>query len=199
MKRLAVLAMVVVLLFSTTAFAAVNSKTTSDLTNVVGTVVSGTAPEGFEVVVVTEEKEQVTKELAKIFEFVTAGGAPASYFPTEIQELISVKLPLVDISALELNEFIAIDVVNFADTITDAVVEFKFATEYAVGQNIVFLMGVYNGDVDENGEFIVEWLMLDAVVTESGNIAVTFTQEDLALINDAVAVSVAVLSEPVVK
>jgi hypothetical protein len=198
MKRFAVLAMVVVFLFSTTAFAAVNSKTTSDLTSVVKTEVTGVAPAEFAVVVVAMEfePEAVTKELEKIFQFVTPEVAPVSYFPEEVQEVFAEKLPLVDLTTYELNEFISIDVVNFEDTIESAVVEFKFTTQYVENQSILFVVGLYTGEVDENGEYIVEWLLLDAVVTEDGSIAVTFTQEALARMADAAAVSVAVLSEP---
>ena len=145
MKKMAMaLAAALMVLGVSTAFAATPSKTTTDVTHVQkveavkedGTVA---AADGWNLEV-TEDADEVTSEIAKIYaHVVTAGNSAVSYFPTETQEALAER--------------------------------------------------------DAKGQYVVDWKVLEAEVLENGDLSVVFPLDVLAQMNDAVAVSMAVLSE----
>ena len=105
------------------------------------------------------------------------------------------KLP--DIEQMEINEFITIEPIEYKEEYGDIKTNFTFVTEYKVEQMVVVLIGVYSGEVDENGQFVVEWIVLDAVVEEDGSLSVVIPQADMLKMQDAASVAMAVLSEKI--
>lgn len=105
------------------------------------------------------------------------------------------KLP--DIEQMEINEFITIEPIEYKEEYGDIKTSFTFVTEYKVEQIVVVLIGAYTGEVDENGQFVVEWIVLDAVVEEDGSLSVVIPQADMLKMQEAASVAMAVLSEKI--
>ncbi len=203
MKKFAcVLASMLLALSAAGAMAdAVPSKTTTDVTQVKtveavkedGTVEAVT---GWDIEV-AEDAAPVTEEIAKIYQEVFVNGKTAvAYFPAETQKAIAVLLPEgVNASKLMMNEFITLEIVGQMETATDVKVTFTFTTKYEMDQNVVVVIGLYDGTRDANGQYNVEWVALDAEVLENGDIAVVFPAELVEQMNDAAAVAMAVLND----
>ena len=203
MKKFAcVLASMLLALSAVGAMAdAVPSKTTTDVTQVKtveavkedGTVEAVT---GWDIEV-AEDAAPVTEEIAKIYQEVFVNGKTAvAYFPAETQEAIAALLPEgVNASKLMMNEFITLEIVGQMETATDVKVTFTFTTKYEMDQNVVVVIGLYDGTRDANGQYNVEWVALDAEVLENGDIAVVFPAELVEQMNDAAAVAMAVLND----
>ena len=201
-KFVCVLASMLLALSAAGAMAdAVPSKTTTDVTQVKtveavkedGTVEAVT---GWDIEV-AEDAAPVTEEIAKIYQEVFVNGKTAvAYFPAETQEAIAALLPEgVNASKLMMNEFITLQIVGQMETATDVKVTFTFTTKYEMDQNVVVVVGIYDGTRDANGQYNVEWVALDAEVLENGDIAVVFPAELVEQMNDAAAVAMAVLND----
>lgn len=183
-----------------TASAAVPSKTTTDIANKAEVVdATGSQVSASFVVEQTGDKAPVVEEIVRISEAVNVQGkAPVEYFPAEVQTAVAAKLPEVaDIKTLEMNEFISITATGYDTLFGDVTVAFDVVSTYKPGQKVVALVGVYSGARDANGEYIVEWIPMNAEVTSDGRIQIAFTADVLAKIQNAAATSLAVLSEPV--
>ena len=72
---------------------------------------------------------------------------------------------------------------------------FTFTTKYEAGKKVAVVLGLYNGERDAKGQYVVDWKALEAEVLENGDLSVVFPLDVLAQMNDAVAVSMAVLGE----
>lgn len=202
-KWMSILVAALLVLSMTTAFAAVPSKTTSNATTVTAVVTTtGVAvAEDFKVEVVVEESAPVVQEITKIATFVAENSAPVvEYFPVEVKEQIVAKLPeTVVTEEVEINEFVTIDQTAYTETYGDVKTSFSFTTVYAPEQTLVALVGIFTGEVDENGEPIIEWIVLDAIANEDGTVEVTFTQDAMLKMQSAEATSLAIINTPAVE
>ncbi len=191
MKKFALaLASMLLVLSAAGAAAAVPSKTTTDVTRV--KAVESTEPTML--IEVTEDDAPVVEEIEKIYQHVAVKGQAAiAYFPVETQNEIIALLPEgVKGSALTMNEFVTL---TTEGTAADAKVTFTFTTRYTVDQKVVVVIGLYDGTRDANGQYNVEWVVLDAEVLESGDIAVEFPAELVERMKNAVATAMAVLND----
>ena len=191
MKKFALaLASMLLVLSAAGAVAAVSSKTTTDVTRV--KAVESTEPTML--IEVTEDAAPVVEEIEKIYQHVAVKGQAAlAYFPVETQNEIIALLPEgVKGSALTMNEFVTL---TTEGTAADAKVTFTFTTRYTVDQKVVVVIGLYDGTRDANGQYNVEWVVLDAEVLESGDIAVEFPAELVERMKNAVATAMAVLND----
>lgn len=191
MKKFALaLASMLLVLSAAGAAAAVPSKTTTDVTRV--KAVESTEPTML--IEVTEDDAPVVEEIEKIYQHVAVKGQAAiAYFPVETQNEIIALLPEgVKGSALTMNEFVTL---TTEGTAADAKVTFTFTTRYAVDQKVVVVIGLYDGTRDANGQYNVEWVVLNAEVLESGDIAVEFPAELVERMKNAVATAMAVLND----
>lgn len=191
MKKFALaLASMLLVLSAAGAVAAVPSKMTTDVTRV--KAVESTEPTML--IEVTEDAAPVVEEIEKIYQHVAVKGQAAiAYFPVETQNEIIALLPEgVKGSALTMNEFVTL---TTEGTAADAKVTFTFTTRYTVDQKVVVVIGLYDGTRDANGQYNVEWVVLDAEVLESGDIAVEFPAELVERMKNAVATAMAVLND----
>lgn len=191
MKKFALaLASMLLVLSAAGAAAAVPSKTTTDVTRV--KAVESTEPTML--IEVTEDDAPVVEEIEKIYQHVAVKGQAAiTYFPVETQNEIIALLPEgVKGSALTMNEFVTL---TTEGTAADVKVTFTFTTRYTVDQKVVVVIGLYDGTRDANGQYNVEWVVLDAEVLESGDIAVEFPAELVERMKNAVATAMAVLND----
>jgi len=201
-KWTSILVTVLLVLSMTTAFAAVPSKTTTNTAAVTTiTSVSGAElAETFKVTVAEADDEDVVKEIQKIYTFVSDGNAPVEYFPVEVKEQIVAKLPETIVAAdVEINEFVTIDQTDYEESYGDVKASFRFTTVYAPEQSLVAVVGIFTGEVAENGEPIVEWIVLDAVANEDGTVEVTFTADAMLKIQNAATTSLAIINTPAVE
>ena len=191
MKKFALaLGSMLLVLSAAGAVAAVPSKTTTDVTRV--KAVESTEPTML--IEVTEDAAPVVEEIEKIYQHVAVKGQAAiAYFPVETQNEIIALLPEgVKGSALTMNEFVTL---TTEGTAADVKVTFTFTTRYTVDQKVVVVIGLYDGTRDANGQYNVEWVVLDAEVLESGDIAVEFPAELVERMKNAVATAMAVLND----
>ena len=139
---------------------------------------------------VTEDDAPVVEEIEKIYQHVAVKGQAAiAYFPVETQNEIIALLPEgVKGSALTMNEFVTL---MTEGTAADVKVTFTFTTRYTVDQKVVVVIGLYDGTRDAN----VEWVVLNAEVLESGDIAVEFPAELVERMKNAAATAMAVLND----
>lgn len=201
MKRVFAIALALMMLCAAAlADAVVPSKTTTDInktTEVIVTVQDETVEvkETF-AIIVAEDKEPVAQEIAKIYTAVVEEQtAPVEYFPAEVQTVIAEKLPEIEnIAELELNEFVTVDEIDYEEAYGDVEVVFELTTLYQPEQQIVVLVGFYTGEVDEEGNYVVEWVVLDAVVTEEGFVKVLFPTDALVKLQQSEAAAMAVLN-----
>lgn len=190
MKKFALaLASMLLVLSAAGAVAAVPSKTTTDVTRV--KAVESTEPT---MLIEVTEDAPVVEEIEKIYQHVAVKGQAAiAYFPVETQNEIIALLPEgVKGSALTMNEFVTL---TTEGTAADVKVTFTFTTRYTVDQKVVVVIGLYDGTRDANGQYNVEWVVLDAEVLESGDIAVEFPAELVERMKNAVATAMAVLND----
>ena len=183
-----------------TAYAAVPSKTTTDIGGKTEVVAKGEVEVKDEFVIgSTEDKEPVIEEIAKIYEEVVVQNKPAvEYFPQKVQNAITEKLPeVLDAKELEMNEFVTIHTDGYEEAYGDMDVYFELTTVYDPNQKIVALVGFYTGEKDDNGNYIVEWVPMDAEVTEDGRVKVNFAKQDLLKLQNAATAALAILSEPI--
>lgn len=127
-------------------------------------------------------------------------GAVESTGATTLEELTANTAPevlekLPDIEKLEINEFITIEPIEYKEEYGDIKTNFTFVTEYKPEQQVIALFGLYSGEVDEFGEFVVEWIVLDALVEEDGSLSVVIPQAEMLRMQDALSVAMVVLSE----
>lgn len=202
MKKFALmLASMLLVLSAAGAMAAVPSKTTTDVTQVKAVEIVGedgtvVANPGWNIAV-TEDDAPATEEIAKVYQHIAVKGESAiSYFPADTQTAIAAVLPeTVKANGLTMNEFVSLKVAGTIDAAADAKVTYTFTTKYTQDQNVVVVLGIYDGTRDANGQYVVTWIPLAAEVQENGDIAVVFPAEVVAQINDAVATTMAVLND----
>lgn len=191
MKKIALaLASTLLVLSAAGAMAAVPSKTTTDVTRV--KAVESTEPTL--VIEVAEDAAPVAEEIAKIYQQVAVNGqAAVAYFPTETQSEIIALLPEgVKSSAMIMNEFVTLTAEGVA---ADGKATFTFTTRYTVNQKVVVVIGLYDGTRGANGQYNVEWVVLDAEALENGDIAVEFPAELVERMENAGATAMAVLND----
>ncbi len=191
-KTVAVLLSLVMILTLTCALAAVPSKTSDNIAKV-GTLVADGDPskdlKGLSIIIT--ESEKVDETLAELIEAVK-DNAPAAFFPEDVQAKIAESLPEgVTPADLELNEFAALDVIGFEpDTYSVVTAPFTFDTAYAQDQKVFPVVGVYGDDT-------ISWVNLpEAEVGEDGSITLAFDDAQLAAMDPAPALALAVLSTP---
>ncbi len=200
MKKRVVLALALVLALSAaTTSAAVPSKTTSDMTRVVALVsANGAEISGGFALTIVKGGEEIAAEIDKIIDFVVnQGGSPIDCFGDAAALAVAALLPQdFDLSALELNEFVGVMAAGYDSASGDAIATFNFITKYAQGQALVALLGLYSGEVDGEGNSIVEWVALHAEGQADGGVAITFPSDILVRLQAAPAAALAILSEP---
>ncbi|MBR3504887.1 MAG: hypothetical protein IKO07_11700 [Clostridia bacterium] len=203
----------------TTAFAAgVPSKTTTTTTTI--STIAGasgqTLPDKFGLTVVPDTA-MTADVIEDMYEFVSEGGTLIDYFEPEVQNDIlahlnankpaTEALTLDDLKDYEINEVVSVDAVNYEEGMDDVVVNFDFATPYEPGQKLIAILDCFNGERVEVAPNEFEWVsdkyILDAEVVEvevdgktENQVAVTFTEEALRAMNDSVANTLSILSEP---
>lgn len=204
-KWMGMLLAVAMILLVTGAHAAVPSKTTSDVGKVSGVQSLSGATIGSDFVVqIAVDQAPVVQEINALYNFVNdplSPKAPIEYFPAETQEAVRAAVEATlgqgyDMSQMEINEIVTLGEVGYDPAYGDVSVSFSLATQYTPDQKVVALLGIYSGAVDENGNFVVEWVVADAQVEADGQISVVLTSDTLSRFSTASTVSMAVLSTP---
>lgn len=205
-KWLTMLMAMLMMLTVVSAYAAVPSKTTADMTQTQDvTSASGAELPDTVVVEVVKNDEKVEAEIAELYTFVNnpaASKAPIEYFPVEVQMNVQEHLTAMgvpedyDIKQMEINEFVAIDEFGYEEQYGDIVARFSFATKYAKGTKLVGLLGIYGNEMDANGNYLVEWMVVEAEALEDGSVALVLPQELMLRIQAASSTALAVLNEP---
>ncbi len=231
MKKLISILLVGLMLCAQVVAFAVPSKTTTDITKAVTITTSTgvTVADDF-ALGTTSDSPAVVEEISKLFAFVnnpdaTEPVAPVTYFDTEVQdqitaafdELIAAALPAgetaaeIDINNLEINEFTSLEVANYDAEYGDMAVEFSFATDYKVGQNMLALLGAYTTETAADGTTtaVPTWIVVPAKVVEDTDnlgdddetmqsiVEVDFTADVMAQLSEADEVAMAIVSEKV--
>ncbi|MBQ3080665.1 MAG: hypothetical protein IJC48_11830 [Clostridia bacterium] len=174
------------------------SKTATDNTQIEDIAsANGLIKDDFKIIV-AEDKEPIKREIEKMYAFVNEENkAPAEYLPAEVLALAVDALDGCEISLMEINEFVTIESVNYKEEYGDIVVNIEFVTNFAVGQKACACLAVYTGETDEaTGEYKVEWVVLEAVALENGNLSVYIPMEEVLRIQDEFAVGMIVMNEP---
>lgn len=190
-KRLVSLLLAVMLLMTGVVYAEFNgSKTVADTTTSRVVTSTGLQVSADFTVTTTDPTTFSTEVYNQIGMFLPGAGAGVvKFFSDDIQSEISALLPVgLDAAKLEMNEFSALDAINYLIAYGDVTVAFKFATQYVLGQTVVVLVGV-------NTPVGVEWHVLEATVNADGEVEVVFPADVVTLVNANDAV-LAVLSVP---
>ncbi len=199
MKKTLALLMALVMMSLTFALAALPSKTSSDIASVGQLIADGDENKdigGLQIIIV--EDETVDETLGEIAE-ATKEKTPFEFFPEDLQKAIAEKLgDDFDPKALELNEFVALDVIGYEpDKYSAVMAPFTFETEYKPDQRVFPVLGFY-----DNGE--VEWAtlgdqFLEGEVQEDGSVNITFEDALLARMDASPSIALAILSTPAAK
>lgn len=189
-----------------TAFAAVPSKTTGDLTDLIGVVNDeGTdlSDQGLTVTVETtpvqtqspkpKAKEPsvadlLLKDVAKFL--ADTNGAPIQYFGEDALTQATQMMPEgTDLTSMALNEFFAVSIDGYNATFGNVTAKFTFASAYEPGQGMLAMVGFPGADQ-------VTWYPMQAVCDEDGVVAIRLTGDVLAQSQQGEAI-IAILSEQV--
>ena len=192
MKKLFALMVALVMMCLAIAVAALPSKTSDDVATVGKIIADGDENKECKLSIIIVEDETVDETLAEIAEAVK-DKAPIEFFPEELQKDIGEKLGEdADPKVLELNEFVALDVLNYEpDTYTYVTAPFTFATEYKVDQKALPVLGFY----DQGDE--VDWVALnEAEIQEDGSVSISFEDALLARMDASPSIAMAILSIP---
>ena len=224
-KWISILVAVMLVLSMTAAFAAeVPSKTTTGTSQVVAmeTVSGSTLPTGFAVETVPDTA--MTAELIEnVYEFVQKeGNAPIDYFEPEVQDEIlahlNANVPATevmtknDLKTWVIYEITSVDAINYDESMGDVIIYFDFATPYELDQKMIGILDCFSGErveVQPNVyEFVSEKFILDSKVVElevedengvkktEKKVAVTFTKDAILKMQDSVASTLSIFSEP---
>ena len=196
MKKLTALFLCMGILFiMSAAGAAVPSISTSDTTQVVSITPSSDAVshENF-AIFPTEPKDPMKEAIKEMYDFVNVTSpsqALAGFFLPEDQAKLAEKIPAaLTPDMLDVNEMTPLGIVNYDVEYGDVDVRFSFATEYEAGKAVVALLGLM--DAQEN----FQWIALDAVAADDGDIVVKFTQEACLKMETAVEMVLIIFNEP---
>lgn len=143
------------------------SKTVEDIT----TVVSTTENNGKAVIIVVEPSEVEQAYIDEMTAALENGSAPIDLFDEETAAAIAEVVG--DTSALEINEIIPIDVMDY--TVEDGFVTatFQTITPYSPDQTLVAVITFINGEETEE-------MVLEARANEDGTVTVRFPVEVMA-------------------
>lgn len=177
------------------------SKTADDMIHI-NTIISedGTPLADDFALIITEESDVITIELAKIHEHVKKEELPISaYLPEESQNEIQLLLNQngrnTQKEELVVYEYLPLITENYKDTYGDVIATFRFATPYAEGQQVVTMLGLPKDGAVETDPTLMDWAVQRAQVNADGEVEIVFDQ--LALIGMGEdAGLLLVLSEP---
>ncbi len=146
---------------------------------------------------VVADKDPIVKEIEKLYAFVnTENKAPAEYFPEDTKAQVQTIMGDIALDDLFINEFVTVEAEGYNEEFGDVVVYIEFVTHFSVGQKVAVCLAVYTGETDENGEYAVEWVVLNAVSAENGSLAVFVPGEEVFRIQNEYAVGIVVLNAP---
>ena len=158
------------------------SKTAYDTVRVTKLAAADGTPieDDFELLVV-EESEIITRELALIREHVKEKEQPVcTWLPDEDRDEIQLLLTdELDRDELVVYDYLPLITKNYKDTYGDVISAFTFATPYEEGQQVVTVLGLPREEPVE-GETLMDWAVQRAQVNADGEVEIVFDQ--LALI-----------------
>lgn len=189
-----------------TAFAAVPSKTTGDLTDLIGIVNDEGTDLSDQGLTVTVETTPVQTESAKpkakepsvadlllkdVAKFLAdTKSAPIQYFGDDALAQAAQMMPEgTDLTSMALNEFFAVSIDGYNATFGNVTAKFTFASAYTPGQGMLAMVGLPGADQ-------VTWYPMQAVCDEDGVVAIRLTGDVLAQSQQGEAI-IAILSEQV--
>jgi len=167
-KWVALLVALVILTGSASTLAATPSKTTEDLTRVIG--VETKAGEISDAIIWVEEtpSEVAKTQLDAMKSFVEKKNPPVNYFPDAAKTEIAALVPKgTDLTKLNLSEYAAFSVGDYDATLGDIYATFQFPTVFTVGKTVVALVGFKSSD----GTIV--WHALETIVV-NGNLRIVF-------------------------
>ena len=130
----------------------------------------------FELLVV-EESEIITRELALIREHVKTEEQPVcTWLPDEDRDEIQLLLTDgLDRDELVVYDYLPLITKNYKETYGDVISSFTFATPYEPGQQVVTVLGLPREEQVE-GETLMDWAVQRAQVNENGEVEIVFDQ-----------------------
>lgn len=148
-------------------------------------------------ILITDQTEQMTTEIANIRAFVKDEHHPLfNYFSQSVQDEAKLLMPQgTDTDTLLAYEVVAVSAVNYRDTYGDATAVIQFPTPYQDGQTVIALLGLYRADAQGFNGSIMDWTVLKASVQDNA-VNVTFKQLLLPKMEIDKALLV-ILSEPI--
>lgn len=194
-KKLVCLVLALMLVTAGVVYAApVGSKMTGDLVQV-GSVASSTgATIASDFAIDTKAETDYSKAVFEEIQSFLADGSKkiAEYFPAAVVSEIASQLAASGITGvstddLVVNEFMPLDVQNYAAEYGDLTVEFDFPTQFTVNDAVVALVGV-------NGATETEWNVVPSRVTVDGPVELTLTGDILGKVGSGAVL--AILSAP---
>ena len=195
MKKIFALLLAIVMMSLTFALAALPSKTSGDVVTVGKLVADGDESKEVALQITIVEDEKVDETLGEIAE-TTKEKSPFEFFPEDVQKAIAEKLgEEFDPKALELNEFVALDVTGYEpEKYSTIMAPFTFETEFKADQKVFPVVGLYDGEE-------VEWVtlgeqFLEGEVQEDGSVNITFEDAMLARMDASPSIAMALLSTP---
>lgn len=203
-KSICILLSLLLVCLISTAMAAVPSKTTGDLTDLIGVVNdegSDLSDQGLTVTVETastqpqssktKQKEPsvadlLLKDVAKFL--ADTKGSPIQYFGEDAQTQAALMMPEgTDLTAMALNEFFAVSIGGYNTTFGSVTAKFTFASAYEPGQGMLAMVGLPGADQ-------VTWYPMQATCDKDGVVAIRLTGDLLSQTQQGEAV-IAILSE----
>lgn len=140
--------------------------------------------------------EKAAEQLEKLNKFVAEGNPVAKFFPEEVQNAVTAKLPAgAALDALELNELEAVETENAgaaAKAYDEVLVKIAFTTNYADAEAIYPILRL------ENADGSVTWHLVEAEIEEDGSVTLHLPSDLLAKFEAAVSAVMFVLNTPFV-
>jgi len=144
------------------------------------------------------EDNMVTLEAIKqLYEVIVKDKIPAiEAFPEEARAAAEAYLQEeTDSESLELMEAVTLNCSGYQEKFGAIYSIFNFLTNFSEAKDCVVLVGINNGEKDEAGKHVFEWLPIPAMPSgEDGHLGMLFPVEDMLKLEDAEEIVLVVLS-----
>ncbi|MDD4311892.1 MAG: hypothetical protein PHW41_05360 [Eubacteriales bacterium] len=168
---IALVVALVILTVSTSALAAQPSKTTEDLTRVIGVETKAGNADSSLIGVETTLFEAAKTQLTAIKSFLAKKNTISNYFSDDVKKGMSALLPTgTDLTKLTMSEYVALGIGKYDATMGDVTATFQFPTAFAADKTVIAMVGYEGSD----GTMI--WQALQTTVV-NGNLHIVFPSD----------------------
>jgi len=146
--------------------------------------------------IVSYDDDIAEQELERIYNEVVNENKPViRCFPREVRyEIRDVFPAYIDTDKLVISEFVPFKMSGINISNNNIEVRFNLTTNYTITEKLAVLIGFCSGKKEANGDYIFEWVQMDAEPTVTSDVKVTIEKEYIDKIQNSETVILVVLN-----